>query len=58
MRYDFDNLIEEAYSQVPQDVPNRYRRVLQKVGMAVYETDDPKVGYRFAQAYLSGGDMS
>ena len=53
-----DEVFTNAYSKVPEDDPDVLQRALYHIGMELNQTEDPRVGYRFAQAYLSGGEFS
>ena len=52
-----DRLVANAYSKVPEDDPDALSKALYHIGMDLYQTEDPTVGYRFTQAYLSGGEF-
>ena len=64
-----DEVFTNAYSKVPEDDPDALRKALYHIGMELTygpesgQTEDPSqtrnpiYGYRFVQAYLSGGEF-
>ena len=52
-----DEVFTNAYSKVSEDDPDVLQRALYHIGMELNQTEDPRVGYRFAQAYLAGGEF-